>query len=105
MSAGLTLNPPAADSPGRKAEEEGGEESSCLLSKQGAAGALPCTVPPTFQGQDMRPAMGLLDNTLLESSALFLALSLARIGCARVMSRDLMIESFKSYARWNWKHP
>lgn len=53
----------------------------------------------------MRPAMGLLANTLLESSALFLALSLARIGCARVMSRDLMIESFKSYARWNWKHP
>lgn len=54
----------------------------------------------------MRPAMGLLASTLLETSALFLALSLARVGCARVMSRELMVEeSFKSQAQWNWKHP
>lgn len=107
MGAVPALNPPAADCPSRGAEEEGGVESSSHVSRLEASRALLRPVPPMFLGQDIGASNDPAWGPLWGPSGLLPALSLARIGSARVKNRELMVEerSFEIPAHQNWKHP
>lgn len=101
----LIPSSPACPGRGWRRREKGRAASSQLQA--GGWCALPCAVLPTFQGQDVSPAMELLASTLLESSTLLPAQTWPKVGGAGFTSRELMMEkkSFKIPAPWNWKHP
>lgn len=84
MGSGACLNPSAADCPtgswGKGAEEEQGEDGSPRVSSPGSLRARPGA------------SNGTAGCALLEASALLPALSLARVGCAGLPSRELMME-------------
>lgn len=77
------------------------------LTSPGRRLAGPCPNSSSYlSGARHGTRMTLLAGTLLGLSSLLRALSLARIGCAKVKSRELMVEkSFEIPADQNWKHP
>lgn len=103
----LLLIPQRLTVPAGGAEEEGGVESSSHVSRLEASRALLRPVPPMFLGQDIGASNDPAWDPLWEPSGLLPALSLARIGSARVKNRELMVEerSFEIPAHQNWKHP